>query len=72
MGMDPNLIINALGGTTAVAKLCEVRPASVSQWRDHGIPKARLMFLRLARPDVFSNVPADPNEADRAPEASAA
>lgn len=51
--MDANHLIDFLGGTGAVAKLCEVEPASVSEWRRKGIPKARLMFLRLARPDAF-------------------
>lgn len=46
-------VIDALGGTGAVAKLCDVNPAAVSQWRRDGIPKARLQYLRLARPDVF-------------------
>ena len=50
---DPNKIIDALGGTNATARLCEVAPGSVSDWRKTGIPKARLMFLKLARPDVF-------------------
>ncbi len=51
--MDASKIIDELGGTAAVARLCEVQPPSVSEWRKHGIPQARLMFLRLARPDVF-------------------
>jgi hypothetical protein len=51
--MDPNRIIDALGGTFRVAELCEVRPPSVSDWRKHGIPRARMMFLRVAKPDVF-------------------
>lgn len=46
-------IIDALGGTMAVTRLCEVRSASVSKWRWTGIPRARLMFLRAIRPDVF-------------------
>jgi len=46
-------VINALGGTCAVAKLCEVRPPSVSKWRIQGIPKARRMYLRLVRPEAF-------------------
>jgi len=50
-------VITALGGTFAVAKLCDVRPPSVSVWRKTGIPKARLMFLRLARPDIFGPAP---------------
>ena len=52
--MDTNTIINKLGGTNAVAKLCNVSAQAVSQWRTDGIPAARLMYLELARPDVFS------------------
>jgi hypothetical protein len=47
-------IIDALGGTSETARLCEVQPASVSEWRKTGIPKARLMFIRLARPELFT------------------
>ncbi|AWH54160.1 Rha family transcriptional regulator [Stenotrophomonas sp. ESTM1D_MKCIP4_1] len=46
-------IIDRLGGTGSVARLCEVRPASVSQWRLNGIPAARRQFLQLLRPDAF-------------------
>lgn len=46
-------LIDALGGTVEAAKLCEVKPQAVSQWRIDGIPKARMMFLRLKRPDLF-------------------
>jgi len=46
-------IIDALGGTMAVTRLCEVKSASVSNWRWKGIPRARLMFLKAVRPDVF-------------------
>lgn len=49
-------IIDAIGGTTAVAQLCEVTAGAVSQWRISGIPKARLMFLRLIRPEVFKTL----------------
>ena len=56
--MNPNEIIDALGGTFRVAKLCEVRPPSVSDWRKYGIPRARMMFLRLARPEVFKKLDA--------------
>jgi hypothetical protein len=51
--MDANKIIDALGGTNTVAELCDIRPASVSQWRTDGIPQARLMYLKLLRPEVF-------------------
>lgn len=47
-------IIEKLGGTKAVAHLCEIKEPSVSEWKQRNhIPKARLMYLRLVRPDVF-------------------
>ncbi len=52
--MDQNVIIDRLGGTAEVARLCQVKPPSVSQWRESGIPAARLMFLKAVRPDVFA------------------
>lgn len=55
--MDASKIIDDLGGTNAVAELCEVTPQAVSQWREDGIPNARLMFLKLARPDIFIDAP---------------
>lgn len=48
-------LIDLLGGTVETAKLAEVTPAAVSQWRRTGIPKARLMYLRLARPEIFAS-----------------
>ncbi|MDB5801777.1 MAG: hypothetical protein JWL63_2716 [Rhodocyclales bacterium] len=47
-------LIDALGGTSVVAALCECTTGAVSQWRENGIPHTRLMFLRLARPEVFA------------------
>jgi len=46
-------VIDRLGGTTETARLCEIKPASVSEWRRKGIPQARLQYLQLLRPDVF-------------------
>ncbi len=46
-------IIDAFGGNTQVAALCEISSQAVSKWRRDGIPPARRMFLRLLRPDVF-------------------
>lgn len=51
--MNAQTIINRLGGTKKTAELCQVSPGAVSQWIRNGIPSARLMFLQLARPDVF-------------------
>jgi len=67
----PDEIIDALGGTSEVARLCEIQPPSVSEWRKLGIPKAQLKFLRLARPDVFVALGlAKPAPARRATDAS--
>jgi hypothetical protein len=48
-------IIDRLGGTAEVARLCKVKPPSVSEWRSTGIPDARRQFLELLRPDVFGS-----------------
>jgi len=61
--MDSENIIQALGGTAEVARLCECTPQAVSQWfgidpekkQPREIPKARLMYLRAIRPDVFAD-----------------
>jgi DNA-binding transcriptional regulator YdaS (Cro superfamily) len=58
MEVSANKIIDRLGGTYATARLCDVAPPSVSEWRTrNAIPKARLMFIKLARPDVFVSKP---------------
>jgi hypothetical protein len=46
-------IIDRLGGTAAVARLCECAPQAVSQWKKDGIPNARLLYLKAIRPDAF-------------------
>lgn len=51
--MDDSQIIDELGGTAKVARLCNVKAPSVSGWRHQGIPQARRQFLELLRPDVF-------------------
>ncbi|MDY7537661.1 Cro/CI family transcriptional regulator [Undibacterium sp. RTI2.1] len=47
-------IIDKLGGTSAVAKIFDISPPSVSDWKKTGIPKARRMYLELKYPDLFS------------------
>jgi len=56
--MDANQIIDRLGGTGDVAKLCGLTPSAVSQWRQNGIPRPWLMYLQRARPRAFK--PAEP------------
>lgn len=55
-------VIDALGGTAEVARLCRINMAAVSQWKENGIPGYRLDFLRLARPDVFDGLDVDGGE----------
>jgi DNA-binding transcriptional regulator YdaS (Cro superfamily) len=38
-------LIDALGGTAAVARLVNVRPPSVHEWRSRGIPGDKIMLL---------------------------
>ncbi len=51
-----NTVIDRLGGTSAVAKICDIKPPSVHEWRENGIPKARQQFLRLAYPHAFEGL----------------
>ena len=48
-----NYVIDALGGSTAAARFFEVTVGAISQWRMSGIPRARLMYLRAMRPDIY-------------------
>lgn len=48
MNESATKVIDALGGTAAVARIFGVRPPSVSDWKREGIPSARVMFLRVA------------------------
>lgn len=54
---EANRVIDALGGTTKVAELCEITPQAVSQWRDDGIPKPWRKFLAATKPDAFMRQP---------------
>jgi len=48
-----NEIIDALGGTGEVARLCQITTGAVSQWREKGIPKSWMMFFRQRNPELF-------------------
>lgn len=43
--LNPDRVIDLLGGTKAVAKICEVSPGAVSQWRGSGIPRGHRVLL---------------------------
>jgi hypothetical protein len=40
-----SMLIDLLGGTGKVAKMCKVAPAAVAQWRLRAIPYGQLIFL---------------------------
>ena len=42
-----NAVIDALGGTSAVARLLEAPVSTVHSWRKIGIPASRMSHLRL-------------------------
>jgi len=46
-------VIEAFGGPSETAKICEISKSAVSQWKNNGIPKAQLKFLKAARPKIF-------------------
>ena len=39
-------IIEALGGTVAVAEICGRVPSAVSDWKANGIPRSFVLYLR--------------------------
>lgn len=43
--LTDSAIIDLLGGTNKVAKMCKVASTAVTQWRKNGIPAERYMFL---------------------------
>ena len=58
-------IIDLMGGTNKVAKMCKVASSNVSLWRKEGIPRQHLLFLAariekeshglVTRKDLFPN-----------------
>jgi len=43
--LTEHALLQLLGGTGKVAKMCNVEPAAVSQWRKNNIPREQLLFL---------------------------
>jgi len=48
MQTEADIIIDGLGGTTAVASMIEAPVSTVHSWRRIGIPRSRLAHLRVA------------------------
>jgi len=51
--LSDSQIIDAMGGSAAVARLCRVKSPAVSYWRREGIPDYRRQYLATLRPDLF-------------------
>lgn len=49
MNIHATQVIDALGGTAAVARIFDLSMPSVSDWKKDGIPSARMMFLRATK-----------------------
>jgi hypothetical protein len=61
--MDSKTIIDALGGPSEVARLCDLTPQAVSQWygrdadgKERQIPKSWRRYLELAKPLEFARL----------------
>ena len=55
LNKEHSAIIDRLGGTGAVARIFEVSDPTVSIWRKTQIPKARMMYIKLAYPSVIQS-----------------
>ena len=63
--LTENAILDLLGGTAKVSRMCKCDPATVSTWRKRGIPHGQLLFLAariekesnglVTRKDLFPN-----------------
>lgn len=59
MNQHATQIIEALGDTAEVARLFGVRMPSVSDWKKHGIPRARMMYLKVAKQQALEGIDID-------------
>lgn len=52
MKTEADLIIDGLGGSTAVARMMDAPLSTVHSWRKNGIPRSRLAHLKLLARDA--------------------
>ena len=64
-----NQLIDALGGSVAVARMCGVSSQAVSQWRKNGIPRPWKMILETKKSEQ-SNPEEESHEPARTPQAN--
>ncbi|MGL5735794.1 MAG: carph-isopro domain-containing protein [Beijerinckiaceae bacterium] len=61
MSTYANTVIDALGGTTAVARMADLPTSTVHSWRTIGIPRSRLSHLRLLAKMEKIELPMEPS-----------
>lgn len=49
-------VIDALGGTAAVARIFNLSKPSISAWKTDGIPESRVMYLRVAHRKALAGI----------------
>ncbi len=59
MNQHATKIIEALGDTAEVARMFDVRMPSVSDWKKHGIPRARMMYLKAVHAQALDGIDLD-------------
>lgn len=59
MRTQSDIVIDHLGGTSAVAKMIEAPVSTVHSWRSNGIPSSRMAHLRLAAKAADKPLPDD-------------
>lgn len=52
--LEPEEVIERLGGNARTAEFFDVTPGAVSQWLRNGVPSDKLKILKLARPEIFT------------------
>lgn len=53
---EADRVIEAFGGPSELARLCELTHSAVSQWRRTGIPKPWRKYLRQIKPEAFEEI----------------
>ena len=62
MRTQADIVIDFLGGSTAVSRMLESPVTTVHSWRSNGIPRSRMAHLRLAAKVAGKPLPSDLSE----------
>lgn len=65
MNTHATQVISALGETAEVARMFRVSMPSVSDWKQNGIPPARMMYLKVAHKKRLAGIDLDAATAPR-------